>query len=125
MDAKHDALKAELAELLHRTAEVACRLQQLEQGRGVPHYDRIESAAHEVGTELSRRVQAQRAGDLAAGHPVETKCPDCRGPCSVTTRSRRVTSIDGPLDLTEAVATCTACRRSFFPSAEGAGARSA
>ena len=57
MDAKQVELEAELREHLRRASEVACRLQKLEQGRGTPHYDQIESAASDVGQKLSRMVQ--------------------------------------------------------------------
>jgi hypothetical protein len=123
MDAKRVALEAELAEVLQRASEVACRLQKLEQGPGTPHYDQIESAAHEVGQRLSRLVQKNRAGDVAAEHATEAKCPDCRNKCPVETVTRRVTSVDGPLEVTETVAYCTSCRRSFFPSAKKNGVR--
>jgi hypothetical protein len=35
----------------------------------------------------------------------------------VDTHNREVSSMDGPLELTEAIARCRRCRRSFFPSA--------
>jgi predicted nucleic acid-binding Zn-ribbon protein len=121
MDAKQVAMEAELSELLQRASEVACRLQKLEQGRGTPHYDQIESAAHDVGQRLSRMVQKNRAGDVAAEHLSEHACPDCRNKCPVETITRRVTSIDGPVEVTETIAYCASCRRSFFPSAESTG----
>jgi hypothetical protein len=121
MDAKQVALEAELSEYLQRASEVACRLQKLEQGRGTPHFDQIESAAHEVGQRLSRMVQKDRAGDIATEHPHEGICPDCRNKCPVETITRQVTSIDGPVEVTETIAYCASCRRSFFPSAESAG----
>ena len=125
MDAKQVALEQELSELLQRASEVASRLQKLEQGRGTPHYDEIESAAHEVGQRLSRMVQHTRAGDIAIEHPREAACPDCRRRCPVETVTRQVTSTDGPVDITETIACCTCCRRSFFPSTPSAGAGSA
>lgn len=122
MEARQAELKGRLAEILQEASHVACQLQKLEQGRGTPHYDQIESAAHDVGQQLSRMVQQNRAGDLSVEHPVETKCPDCRNKCPVTTKSRQVTSLDGPVELMETVAHCTTCRRSFFPSASSVGA---
>ncbi|MCA9047456.1 MAG: hypothetical protein KDA89_01930 [Planctomycetaceae bacterium] len=125
MDAKQVAMEAELSELLQRASEVACRLQKLEQGRGTPHYDQIESAAHEVGQRLSRMVQKNRASDVAAEHSSERACPDCRNKCPVETITRQVTSIDGPVEVTETIAYCASCRRSFFPSTESTGTRPA
>lgn len=123
MDAKRVALEAELAEVLQRASEVACRLQKLEQGPGTPHYDQIESAAHDVGQRLSRLVQKNRAGDVAAEHAPQATCPGCRKKCPVETLTRKVTSVDGPLEVTETIAHCASCRRSFFPSAKKNGAR--
>jgi hypothetical protein len=121
MDAKQIELEAELKQLLRRTSEVACQLQKREQGRGTPHYDQIESAAHDVGQQLSRMVQQERTGELAAEQTREATCPQCRNKCPVTTAARQVTSIDGPIELVESVVFCTCCRRSFFPSAESVG----
>ena len=41
------------------------------------------------------------------------------GPLSITARAQNaldVTGQDGPIELTETVANCPRCRRSFFPS---------
>lgn len=122
MDAKQVELEAELREHLRRASEVACRLQKLEQGRGTPHYDQIESAASDVGQKLSRMVQQERTGELAAEQSREATCPQCRNKCPVSTEARQVTSVDGPVELMESVAFCTCCRRSFFPSAQSFGA---
>ena len=122
MDAKQVELEAELREHLRRASEVACRLQKLEQGRGTPHCDQIESAAHDVGQKLSRMVQQERTGELAAEQSREATCPQCRNKCPVSTEARQVTSVDGPVELMESVAFCTCCRRSFFPSAQSFGA---
>ena len=122
MDAKQVELEAELREHLRRASEVACRLQKLEQGRGTPHYDQIESAASDVGQKLSRMVKQERTGELAAEQSREATCPQCRNKCPVSTEARQVTSVDGPVELMESVAFCTCCRRSFFPSAQSFGA---
>jgi len=121
MDAKQIELVAELKVLLRRTSEVACQLQKREQGRGTPHYDQIESAAHDVGLQLSRMVQQLRTGELAAEQTREATCPQCRNKCPVTTTNRQVTSVDGPVELIKSVAFCTCCRRFFFPQRKGLG----
>lgn len=121
MDAKQVELESELREHLRRASEVACRLQKLDQGRGTPHYDQIESAAHDVGQKLSRMVQQERTGELAAEQSREARCPQCRNKCPVSTEARQVTSVDGLVELIESVAFCTCCRRSFFPSAQSFG----
>lgn len=117
MDAKQMDLDERLTKILQQAADVACQLQKREHGSGTPHYDQIESAAHDVGQQLSRMVQQERTGELAGEQSVEAACPECRNKCPVTTAARQVTSVDGPVEVVEAVAYCGSCRRSFFPSA--------
>lgn len=117
MDAKQKQLEERLANLLKQTAEVAAQIQAEEQGSGVPHYDEIEGPAHEMGQKLSRLIQSSRASDVAAEQDIEIACPDCGRSCRIETKRREVHSMDGPLELTEPVAYCRRCRRSFFPSA--------
>lgn len=117
MDAKQAALEEKLAKILKQAAEVGARIQAIEQGAGTPHYDQIESHAHDVGQRLSQIMQQTRIGDVAAEHPLQVECPDCGKACQVLATSRKVISEDGPVELTETVAHCTRCRRDFFPSA--------
>lgn len=117
MEAKRMALKAKLDDYLNQASQVAAELQALEQGGGTPHFDQIELPAHDVGRRLSRMVQTTRAREVAADGLDAKPCPDCGRHCKVETREREVQSIDGPLSLTETVAHCGTCRRSFFPSA--------
>ena len=117
MEARHTALEQKLAVLLKQTAEAAAELQALEQGSGTPHYDQIEMPAHEIGQRLSQMTQSRRVGEVAAEQSAEINCPDCGRACRVGTNQRQVHSIDGPVELTETVAHCCRCRRSFFPSA--------
>ena len=56
MEAKQIELEDRLAEILRQAADVACQIQKHQQGAGTPHYDQIESAAHDVGQQLSRMV---------------------------------------------------------------------
>lgn len=117
MDAKQALMEEKLAELLKQAAAVASQLQALEQGPGTPHYDQIELPAHETGQHLSQMIQSARAGDVAAEQPPQVVCPDCGRSCPVQTQSRSVHSMDGSVGLSETVAYCRPCRRSFFPSA--------
>ena len=117
MEAKLTELKKKLADSLKRAAEIACQIQTLEQGSGIPHYDQIEIPAHEVGQQLSRLVQEQQAGEVAVRQSGEADCPDCGRACRCEVFQRTVHSMDGPVELLEIVAECRPCRRSFFPSA--------
>jgi len=117
MDAKQVKLEEKLTEILKQAADVASQIQAIEQGPGTPHYDQIEIPAHEVGQRLSRMVQANRTGEVAAQQRIECNCPDCRRSCRVEINKREVHSMDGPVELIERVAHCRRCRRSFFPSA--------
>ena len=73
MDAKREELEKKFADSLKRAAEIACQIQALEQGSGIPHYDQIEIPAHEVGQQLSRLVQEQQGPRKPA-----TKFPNLR-----------------------------------------------
>ena len=106
-----------LEELLKQTAEVSAQLQALEQVASVPHFDQIELPAHAVGQRLSRLIQTNRAREVAATTPPKVVCLDCGQSCKVDSFNRKVSSMDGPVELTETVARCRPCRRSFFPSA--------
>lgn len=117
MDAKQAQLEKKLEELLKQTAEVSAQLQAIAQGPGVPHYDQIEGAAHALGQRLSRLAQVNRTREVAAEIGPRLKCPDCDQWCPVEPANREIHSTDGPLVLTENVAHCRRCRRSFFPSA--------
>ena len=117
MDAKRSELEAKLEDYLKQASAIAAQLQALEQSRLTPHFDQIELPAHEVGQRLSRLIQTTRARDVAADGLQSVACPDCGCQCSVETREREVQSMDGPIELTETMAHCRPCRRSFFPSA--------
>lgn len=117
MDAKQAHLEEKLANLLKQTSQVAAQLQAAQQGPGTPHYDQIEMPAHEVGQRLGRLIQSTRSGEVAAEQDAQIACPDCGKNCLVQTKRREVHSMDGPVELVEAVAHCRRCRRSFFPSA--------
>ncbi len=117
MDANQNPLDEKLADLLKQAADVAAQIQAQEQGPGTPHFDQIEIPAHEVGQRLSQMIQSTRATDVALEQAGQMKCPDCGKECRVEPTRRQVHSMDGPIELTETVAHCSRCRRSFFPSA--------
>ncbi len=117
MEAKQTELEEKLADLLKQTAAVAAQIQAEVQGPGTPHFDQIELPAHEVGQQLSRMIQSSRAAGVALQQPRKLKCPECEKECRVESSERQVSSMDGPIELTESVVHCRRCRRSFFPSA--------
>ena len=116
MDETASALKEKLDQLLREAAGVSVELDRAEGIIvGVPHYSVIEARAHELGRELSRRIQAQQMGELAAGSASSAKCPGCGTRCNTSVKKRSVTSIDGALAVNEPFAHCPKCRRGFFP----------
>lgn len=117
MDAKRTELESKLEDYLKQASAIAAQLQALEQGDQTPHFDQIELPAHDVGQRLSRMVQTTRAREVAVDGLQSVPCPDCDRLCHVETQEREVLSMDGPIELTETVAHCRRCRRSFFPSA--------
>jgi hypothetical protein len=122
MDAAQQALLREKKELLNRLAEIMIE-EQVEAGvfLGTPHYSVIERAAVHLGRELSREAQERGAREVAANCGPQATCPTCQSQCRVEVKTREVKSIAGPVELTESVANCPKCRRSFFPSANSNG----
>lgn len=122
MDAAQDSRQQRKRELLRELAEINIE-EQVEAGvfLETPHYSIIERAAMTLGRELSRQAQERAAREVAARCELQAACPTCGALCDVRTETRPVASLDGPVEVTETVADCGACRRSFFPSASGAG----
>jgi hypothetical protein len=118
MDATEAQLREKLENLVQQTSSVAAQLQAIEQGDRVPHFDEIEMPAHDLGKKLSRAIQGERAREVALKELGRVYCPDCKKQCSVEIEMRDVHSMDGPIELTEPVAHCRRCRRSFFPSTQ-------
>ena len=116
MDARQAALEEKLAKILQEAAELGAQIQAIEQGPGTPHYDQIESHAHETGKRLSRMMQQTRMADVVAEYEAKVVCPECARESPTETRSRQLHSGDGPVDISEN-ARCSRCRRDFFPSA--------
>jgi hypothetical protein len=118
MDAHQTALQDEKRQLLRRLAEIEVE-QQRQRGtfNSVPHYSVLEQAAHGLGQELSRLTQQRVASEVAAISKSTSDCPKCGQQSAVEMSKRTVTSLDGPVEVLEPVASCPACRRDFFPSA--------
>lgn len=88
-----------------------------------PHLGRLERIGHELGKEVGREVHKRTTREAAARCDTRVACPTCGTRWEVTTKRRTIESIDGPVELSEPVADCDRCRRSFFPSASSAGDR--
>jgi hypothetical protein len=88
-------------------------------------FTEMEAAGHRLGRAVAQmateRLALARAERLTGPQP----CPTCGRACPLIHRERKLETIDGPMDLCEPVCHCSACRRDFFPSASGIGARSA
>ena len=122
MDGRVAELKEKLDRSLKVTAELAAELQGIDGSQQtVPHYSQIENAAHQVGVELSCRIQACRSNEVASAAGTQANCPECGEVCDLKNTQRPVESIDGPVDVLEPVARCSRCRRDFFPSTHETG----
>jgi hypothetical protein len=122
MDGTTTVLKEKLDQLLREAAEVSVALDRVEGTIvGIPHYSIIEARAHELGQQLSCRIQAQHMGELAAHASPSARCPECGTRCDTSRKKRHVTSVDGALAVDEPVAHCPKCRRGFFPPPGSAG----
>jgi hypothetical protein len=124
MDAENQTRQQRKRQLLHELARLHVE-EMVEAGDfdRTPHFGSIERTASGLGSQLSREIQARASREVAAECTPQAPCPTCGASCEVTTKRRTVKSLDGPVELTEAVAECRRCRRSFFPSAEGDGTR--
>ncbi len=117
MDGRVAELKEKLDQSLKVAAEAAAELQRLDGNQeNVPHYSQIEHAAHQVGIDLSCRIQARRVNEVASSAGSQANCPECGGVCDLKNTRRPIESIDGPVKVMEPVARCPRCRRDFFPS---------
>jgi len=124
MDAKSQARQERIRQLLRELAEL--HLEEMGEAGNfdqTPHFGVLERSASEFGKQLSRETLERASREAVAGGEPQAPCPTCGAICEVTPRCRTVTSTDGPVELTEAVADCRRCRRSFFPSADGDGTR--
>jgi hypothetical protein len=87
-------------------------------------FTEMELAGHQLGRAVAQatteRLALARAKRLQGPQP----CPTCGRSCPLLHRDRELTTVDGPIDLHEAVCHCPTCRRDFFPSASNVGAGS-
>jgi hypothetical protein len=119
MDGEKAALRAELGLAMERVTQLKVALDRAEGKRPagkVPHYSVIEDAAHEVGQELSRKVQERMLHEVVAEQPLVAKCPGCGTRCELKSKARQVLSGDGRISVQEQIGYCPVCRRDFFPS---------
>lgn len=122
MDESVAALQQQFDQLLQQAARVAVALDRANGTVvGIPHYSVMEARAHELGRQLSRTVQAKHLGDFTAQTTRSATCPTCGTRCEVVPKTRRLTSIDGPLVVEEPSGYCPRCRRGFFPPAARLG----
>jgi hypothetical protein len=88
-------------------------------------FTELESAGHRLGRAVAQKT-TETLALLAAERITEPQdCPVCGRRSPVVNRQRELETIDGPIELTEPVCHCSACRRDFFPSASCLGARAA
>jgi len=118
MDDDLSEVEVKLKATLDRAAQLAAEVGRRKQVAGqLPHYSQIESEAHAVAQRLGQAIQSTRSEQVRQACEPTVSCPDCGRTCRVTEEERTITSIDGPTEITEAIARCRHCRRSFFPSA--------
>lgn len=88
-------------------------------------FTELEWSGHCLGRAIAQAATERLAGERAEQMVQQQGCPTCGARCSVVHREREFATLDGPVELREPVAHCSACRRDFFPSACGVGTRSA
>lgn len=113
----------EKQKLLQRLADLQTE-ELREQGlfEETPHFSLVEHSALELGRELSARTQQRLSREIVAECEAQVACPTCGTSCPTRIQNREVKSLTGEVELTETVADCPECRRSFFPSADRTGA---
>lgn len=88
-------------------------------------FTEMEAAGHRLGRAVAQITTERLALERAEQMTEPQRCPTCEKLCSLVHRERELQTLDGPLELCEPVAHCSACRRAFFPSASRIGAASA
>lgn len=84
----------------------------------------LEAAGHRLGRAVAQATTERLALTQAERLTGPQPCPTCGRLCPLVHRQRPLETIDGPIELREAVCHCPACRRDFFPSASEVGTRS-
>ena len=109
MDGRTDQLREKLNRLILEAAEASVELDRADGTiQGVPHYSVIELRAHELGQQLSRKIQERQMAETVASETTKCKCPDCGTRCELVAKKRAVKSIDGQIELQDL--------HSWFPS---------
>ncbi len=80
--------------------------------------EQIATAAAQGLTEGTlQQLLRQQAGKL----PDQQPCPDCGTVCPTEPHTRPLTAQGAQVEQVERIAHCPACRRDFFPPADGVG----
>jgi len=122
MDGDASRLRKKLDDLLEEAAQVSVALDRANGTiQGVPHYSIIEGRAHELGQQLSRRIQERQMAEIVAAQVTKGTCPGCGRRRDLIPIKRPVTSVDGTVTLQELQGYCVSCRKAFFPATGDAG----
>lgn len=116
--AEHDKLRSRLAAVVREFLAEEGLLAAPGEGPQAL-FETLEDAAVEVGDAFTRELLQQQ---LAAQAEVDCHCPTC-GAAGLRKqeRQRSIATRRGPVDVAEVECYCRRCRRSFFPSVQGAG----
>jgi hypothetical protein len=76
----------------------------------------LEAAASKIGHAVTKHLLEDLALKQTELLHEQQPCPTCQRLCPVSVRDRILTTAEGPIELTETVCHCSACRRDFFPS---------
>jgi hypothetical protein len=118
MDGDALRLREKLDDLLREAAEVSVALDRANgTTQGVPHYSVIEGRAHELGQQLSRRIQERQMAEIVTAQVTKGTCPGCGRRRDLIPIKRAVTAVDGTVTLQELKGYCESCRKAFFPVA--------
>jgi hypothetical protein len=112
-----------------RLAAIARELGQEIYPDGLPRgakFSELEEIAGALGDEMARLLIESQVGGQADDWPEEGpgECPACGGPTRKAPDEPRVLKTTrGEVAWRERVRNCPSCRRAFFPSGPGPGAR--